>query len=146
MQRRTVPSQNGPQLAVASSRSDLLHDEVNDKNKRKKCSSNIRTRPIFALFVVLKVIGCVVLLLIQKKNLSETALQAEHVVGDWWKENRHKQAQQQNQNDKNTPETKHDIRQQEKEFRDPATARMEAQSSRWVDGEKMLKKKLLILM
>ena len=35
--------------------------------------------------------------------------------------------------------------QQENERLDPATARMEAQSMRWVDGEKMLKKKLQVL-
>lgn len=61
------------------------------------------------------------------KELVKEARQAERQVEDWWQQ--HELAASDNTD----------------AVEDPATARMEAQSSKWVDGEKALKKKLQVL-
>jgi hypothetical protein len=62
------------------------------------------------------------------QRLAQKAISAEHQVEDWWQKNNN------NNNDGSAARTS-----------ESATARMLAQSSKWVDGEKTLKKKLAVL-
>jgi hypothetical protein len=60
---------------------------------------------------------------LEGQKIAQAAQRAERRVEDWWEQAEEKF----------------------KDHEDPASARMEAQSSKWVDGEKKLKKKLQVL-
>jgi len=96
---------------------------------------------------------CLLWLIFGRNELTETAIRAEHKMEDWLHnsrdnkkvseaskgQQRQQQQQQINQKEQNPSVASNRI------SSDAATARMEAQSSRWVDGEKALKKKLQVL-
>ena len=60
---------------------------------------------------------------LEGQKMANAAKRAERRVEDWWEQ----------------------MEEQFKDHEDPASARMAAQSSKWVDGEKKLKKKLQVL-
>ena len=134
-------------LSLLSS-SHTNEDEGNDKNKRRRCLINNFRTPFLAAVVFFVVIILSSLLF----SLSDTTtITVERSIGvtlnDKVSENidpqesiKHQQ-QQMNQKQPNRSRDKSTVRASS----DAATKRMEAQSSRWVDGEKALKKKLQIL-
>jgi len=155
MQRRTKAS-DGTSTNLPLPSNSIHEDEGNDKNKRRKCWTNKRTSLFLVIAVFLAVI-CLSWLLFGRNELTETAIRAEHKMEDWLHDSHDKkevpeaskgqqrqQQQQINQKQKNPSRDKSDT-ENRRISSDAATIRMEAQSSRWVDGEKALKKKLQVL-
>lgn len=137
MQRRTPHRSNAISVvaAVAEESAVTTHD-IKDKSKRKKCS-NKRSIIITVFAVFASIMICLPLFMFQKQDLTEAALRSEIQM----REAHQRQQQQQ----RIYLQHEHHDSTIDRVTSDMASARMVSQPSRWVDGEKMLKKKLQVL-
>jgi hypothetical protein len=162
MQRRAFPARpTGGGSSGGPSRGGLSTAASLSRNKRRKKHSPIILLPLslILIMVIMWIFFPAKVREVEKEaevvthDLAKKAIQAEHDVEDWWR------GQQQQggggggndggngkrQQDVHNSEEEEEILQDKLARSRAASARMESQGSRWVDGEKKLKQKLLEL-